>query len=156
MTQPIDLHTAVQLFPSYAITISIGTTVKTTTTKGTTTTHQLKWINANQKQHWGDSSPQVRSWRQAAANAAATRGIPAMTYADIHGYITKTTARRYDPANLAPTMKAIVDGLVQNYGLLPDDDYRYLDGPHIHHGWIDRNGLEEVQVMIVDRSNTDA
>ncbi|MCT1366607.1 hypothetical protein M4D50_01145 [Rothia sp. p3-SID1597] len=157
MTQPTDLHTAtIKPTPSYTITIPIGTIVQTKTPKGATTTHKLRWINANQKQHWGDSSPQVRSWRAAAAQAAKDQAIPALQYAEIHGYIIKTTARRYDPTNLAPTMKAIVDGLVTNYGLLPDDDYKHLDGPHVHHGMIDRTGPERIEVRIFDKENPNA
>lgn len=37
-----------------------------------------------------------------------------------------STRGRRDPHNFAPTVKPIVDGLVQS-GLLPDDDSRHLD-----------------------------
>ena len=37
--------------------------------------------------------------------------------------------RRRDRHNLAPTVKAMMDGLI-DAGLLPDDADRYLDGPH--------------------------
>lgn len=137
--------------------INIGETITTTTTKGARTIHDLKWINANQKLHWGDSSPQVRSWRHAVAVAAFNADVPSgMDYAQIHGFVFKPTARIYDPANLAPTMKAIVDGLVQNYGLLPDDDYLHLDGPHLHHGGIDRSGPERIEVLILEKENPHA
>ncbi|WP_128683426.1 hypothetical protein [Actinomyces qiguomingii] len=38
--------------------------------------------------------------------------------------------RRRDTHNLMPTVKPIVDGLV-DAGLLPDDDTRHLVGPHL-------------------------
>lgn len=37
--------------------------------------------------------------------------------------------RRRDRHNLAPTIKALVDGLI-DAGLLPDDDDQHLDGPY--------------------------
>nr|WP_303769103.1 hypothetical protein [Schaalia odontolytica] len=37
--------------------------------------------------------------------------------------------RRRDRHNLAPTIKAMLDGLI-DAGLLPDDADRYLDGPY--------------------------
>lgn len=133
---------------TYELTIPIGQPIKTLTpNKKTVTIRKTTWLNANQKKHWGDSSPAVRTWRQAAVNAARAKSIPAMQKAEIHCYITKPTKRIYDPANLAPTAKAIIDGLVENYGLLPNDNYHYLDGPHLHHHTV-QPGVEQITVRI--------
>lgn len=52
--------------------------------------------------------------------------------------IHKPTGRRYDPGNLYPVAKAIVDGIVLS-GMLEDDDYTHVDGPHLHHGEPDKD-----------------
>lgn len=46
----------------------------------------------------------------------------------------KTNNRSYDAGNLAPTAKAIVDGLVTDYGLLPDDSNEHVIGPDMRPG----------------------
>lgn len=40
---------------------------------------------------------------------------------------------RWDPANLAPSAKAVVDGLVR-FGVLSDDDWRHVVGPDVRRG----------------------
>ena len=52
-------------------------------------------------------------------------------------YVYRGRAGRYDPGNYYPTAKAILDGIV-DAGILPDDSHEYLDGPHLHHGGLDR------------------
>lgn len=130
------------------ITLPLGRRVTTTTRGGRTTEHRLEWLNANRGQHWGDSSPQVRSWRQAAADEAHRVGLPTgHEYVTIDAYIHKRARRMYDPANLAPTAKAIVDGLVEQHGLLPNDNLTYLDGPHLHHASFGAD-LDSITIVI--------
>ena len=83
------------------------------------------------------------AWRAAGAAAAAAAGLPhhessPHVYAVVEASIFKTTARRYDPGNLAPVLKWAIDGMVTDHGLLPDDNWCHLDGPHAHHGGIDK------------------
>jgi len=74
----------------------------------------------------------TKAWREAAALRAA--GIPQFTrQVHITAHIFKPRAGRYDTNNLAPTTKAIVDGLV-DAGLLRDDSTEWVIGPDHRHG----------------------
>ena len=53
-----------------------------------------------------------------------------MQRAHLTVYIAAPTARRRDAANLHPTVKALLDGMVA-YGVLPDDSDAYLVGPDL-------------------------
>lgn len=120
----------------HQFTIPLGQTYTTTTPKSAKqTANKTQWLNANRNNHWGDKAPAVRTWREAARKEATRANIPTnLAAVTIDCYIYKNNKNHYDPANLAPTFKAIVDGLVENYGILPNDSYEYLDGPHPHHG----------------------
>lgn len=85
-------------------------------------------LSANTRHHWSVNREVARTWRRLAATAARAQGIPTMRRARIVVTFHKATNRRYDPGNLAPVSKAIVDGLV-DAGVLPDDSHDYLVGP---------------------------
>ncbi|WP_258933218.1 hypothetical protein [Nesterenkonia pannonica] len=94
-----------------------------------------EWMNANQmrKWHWSKRSKLNRLWRHDAHRIARSEQLRPLQRAHILIEVHKTTNARYDPGNLHPTAKAIVDGLI-DYGLLPDDDALHLDGPDIRPG----------------------
>ena len=94
-----------------------------------------QWMNANEMRrwHWSKRHRLTKAWRNDTAALARTARLPKLQRAHILVHIHKTTNRRYDPANLNPTIKAIVDGLI-DYGLLPDDDALHLDGPDLRAG----------------------
>lgn len=85
-------------------------------------------LSANTRHHWSVNREVARYWRQVAAITARNANIPPMGRAHITVTFHKATARRYDPGNLAPVSKAIVDGIV-DAGILPDDSSEYLVGP---------------------------
>lgn len=93
----------------------------------------MDWINANDRLHWAQKAKRTRYWRDKAAWIAKRAGMPHMERAHVTVTIHKTTNRRFDPANLAPTAKAIVDGLV-DAGVLDDDDRTRLVGPDMRAG----------------------
>lgn len=96
-------------------------------------------LSANSRAHWSDRKIKTDIWRPAGRDALISAGLPAVNeYVEIHAWVYKAKAGRYDPANLYPTMKAIVDGFT-DYGLITDDDYKHVDGPHMHHGGFDKN-----------------
>ena len=93
------------------------------------------WINSNERTHWAVRAEKTRAWRLVAKIAAQNAGLPkGLERAHITCTIHKTTNRSYDAGNLSPTAKAIVDGLVSDYQLLPDDSNAYLTGPDMRHG----------------------
>ena len=109
-------------------------------------TNQLQLISFNaltKKGPWFRRK-HAEAWRAAGAQAAIEASLPTTdtsphTYAIIDAAIFKPTAVRYDPCNLAPVLKWAIDGMITDHGLLPDDNWLHLDGPHAHHGGIDRN-----------------
>lgn len=77
--------------------------------------------------------------------------IPGTLCARVDVYVWKRSARRYDPQNLYPLTKALVDGMV-DAGVFVDDDHRHVDGPFLHHGGVDprmRAGTLEL-VFVID------
>lgn len=85
-------------------------------------------LTMNRRGHWSERRDVTDYWRPTAAAAARRAHVPAMRLAAITVTFHKATAARYDPGNLAPVSKAIVDGIV-DAGVLPDDSREYLIGP---------------------------
>lgn len=96
---------------------------------------RIAWINSNERTHWAVRAEKTRAWRLVAKIAAQKAGLPkGLERAHITCTIHKTTNRSYDAGNLSPTAKAIVDGLVSDYGLLPDDSNDHVVGPDMRPG----------------------
>lgn len=91
------------------------------------------WLNANDRTHWARRSRLTRTWRALALAAARQAGIPCLDRAHVVATIHKTRAGRWDPANLYPTVKAAVDGLV-DAGVFEDDDHTRVIGPDMRAG----------------------
>lgn len=90
-----------------------------------------KWINSNQRMHWAERSRLTKYWRELAHRLGQAEKVPTLQRAHIEVTFYKPTRARYDVGNLMPTVKACVDGLVQDAGMLPDDDNKHLTGPHL-------------------------
>lgn len=92
------------------------------------------WINANQREHWRTKADKTLEWRTAGCRWAAVAKLPTLSRAHILARLHFHTARRRDAHNYYPTLKALVDGLI-DHGLLADDSTQYLDGPDIRIGF---------------------
>ncbi|WP_136314342.1 hypothetical protein [Actinomyces procaprae] len=98
-----------------------------------------EWIASNGpagRLHWAEKARRVKALRERAGWTARRARIPALQRARIDAYLHGRTRRRVDPANAYPTIKALVDGLVDAH-VLPDDDSLHLDGPHMYQGSAD-------------------
>lgn len=84
------------------------------------------FINANKRLHFHTKNDLTQAWRKAAKVAAD--GAPSYGHAHITVTYRFPTNHRREVANLQPTSKAIVDGLV-DAGLIPDDSDDYVTGP---------------------------
>ncbi|MEZ2373108.1 hypothetical protein [Arthrobacter sp. RCC_34] len=93
------------------------------------------WINSNHRLHPLAKARLTKTWRNAAMTECqrVAPGLQLQTPVHIEARIHKTRSGRWDPNNLAPTTKAIVDGLV-DAGLIPDDSWRELEGPDHRRG----------------------
>lgn len=90
------------------------------------TLHPAVWLTANQRLHWSTRMRRTRMLRSLAASEARITGaagkrLGASTVTAMIGYPTQTRA---DPANAAPTVKAIIDGLV-DARVWDDDDHTH-------------------------------
>ncbi|GLY32004.1 hypothetical protein [Kineosporia sp. NBRC 101731] len=90
------------------------------------------FINANDRTHWRVRHRKTKHWRGVAklmASSARNRGgLPLMERAAITVWFTFPTLHRRDVANLYPTAKALLDGVV-DAGVLPDDNDKHVLGP---------------------------
>lgn len=92
------------------------------------------WLNLNTKRHWAKNAKLVKAWRHGAHIIARQYRLPkGFERVQVDAYVWKSSRRQYDPHNLMPTLKPVIDGLV-DYGLIPDDNIIHLAGPFIHHG----------------------
>lgn len=91
-------------------------------------------INANHRTHWRAKAKKTAHWREVGhvAGMAALRNglLVPMERAHLTAWFSWPDARRRDVGNLAPTIKGLVDGLV-DAGVLPDDDDKHLLGPDL-------------------------
>jgi len=105
------------------------------------TVHQLripapdKFLNSNQRLHWAARAKLVRSWRGAGLVYARRAKLPkGLERVHIRADIHKSGNRKYDASNMQPTLKALIDGIVVDYGLCADDDNDHVEGPDIRRG----------------------
>lgn len=92
-------------------------------------------LNANDSDHWRTLAPIKKEWRRRGrgyGNTLRLRDLQ-LQHARIDYYVNKPTAGRSDAGNFYPTVKAIVDGLI-DAKLLPDDNDKHLEGPYPHQG----------------------
>lgn len=85
-------------------------------------------INMNHRGHWSVRAKKARLWREAAYVEALRQVRPPRTQPPSLIVVTLPVQgrRRRDPHNLHPTLKPIVDGLV-DAGLWPDDTPEYVE-----------------------------
>ena len=85
-----------------------------------------EWLSSNQRLHWAQKARRTRSIR----TRAFMLGLAALRAGDVtartgkthvHVLVAYPTARKADPPNAYPTVKAIIDGLV-DARIFPDDN----------------------------------
>lgn len=91
-----------------------------------------KLLTANDKMHWAARAKltkQLRQWGYLLGREGEGVARLGLTHARVEVEFAYPDRRRRDRHNLAPTVKAVMDGLI-DAGLLPDDADQFLDGPH--------------------------
>ena len=93
----------------------------------TISVHKALWITSNQRLHWSTRMRRTRMLRADAASEARIHGLAGQRLGPsvVTALIGYPTTGRADPANAAPTVKAIVDGLV-DARVWDDDDHTHL------------------------------
>lgn len=115
------------------------------------------WLTANDRRDRYTQARLVKLWRTATATYARAAKLPtglARVRIDAIARFAPGPPPVRDTANLAPTLKAVVDGLgpartirrtdkttgavrrihASGHGLIVDDDDAHLDGPHVSIG----------------------
>jgi crossover junction endodeoxyribonuclease RusA len=93
-------------------------------------------LNSNARTHRMAAAKLTAQWRMAGKIAARLLTAPDLPKpVRIMAYVWKPRANHYDPNNLYPTCKAILDGVV-DAGWLPDDDFMHVEGPDMRHGGV--------------------
>ena len=87
-------------------------------------------LTANRDLHWAPRAEIIRTLRTTGELAARNAHIPALGRAHLTVHITWPDLRRRDRANISPTIKALIDGIV-DAGCLCDDDDDHLSGPDL-------------------------
>lgn len=89
-----------------------------------------RWINLNERAHWGSRSGKTAVWRDSARAVALEAKIPALEYAWVQACFSFGDNRRRDVHNYLPTVKACVDGFT-DAGIWEDDCDGILTGPDL-------------------------
>jgi crossover junction endodeoxyribonuclease RusA len=77
-------------------------------------------LNLNSREHWAPRARKTKAWRTAACLAARAAKVGPQGPAAVRVTIPFSRGARRDPHNFVPTVKAVIDGLV-DAGLWPDD-----------------------------------
>lgn len=101
-------------------------------------------LTSNHRLHWAEKAHRTRAIRQRSRIAARGQEQPDTPCRCVVTFAFPDLRRR-DAGNLAPTAKAIVDGLLDAH-LLPDDSTRYLTGVDTRIGG--RSGGAEISVQV--------
>lgn len=86
------------------------------------------WLTANGRMHWAPKAKRTRALRDLAHVTAKAERIGTLGSTHVAAFIGYTRNGKADPANAAPTVKALIDGLV-DAGVWPDDDHTHVIGP---------------------------
>lgn len=102
-----------------------------------------KWLTSNKKPASRGGrmahAKEAKQWREEANEIAFTSNAPVCQQKVwIEAFTIRDREGRYDPQNWLPTLKPIVDGIV-DAGLLEDDDYTRVEGPFCRHGGKNRD-----------------
>lgn len=86
------------------------------------------WLSANQRMHWAPRAKRTRALRELAKIRSEIDRIPTHDVTHVAAFIGYPRNGKADPANAAPTVKALIDGMV-DAGVWPDDDSTHVIGP---------------------------
>lgn len=86
------------------------------------------WLSANQRLHWAPKAKRTRELRGLGALTAVLEEVEPFDVTHVAAFIGYTRNGTADPANAAPTVKALIDGMT-DAGVWPDDDSTHVIGP---------------------------
>lgn len=84
------------------------------------------WLSANDRLHWAQKAKRTRALREMGQRGAVV--VPDLDVTHVAAFIGYLRNGKADPANSAPTIKALIDGMV-DAGVWVDDDSTHVIGP---------------------------
>lgn len=110
-------------------------------------------LSENDRLHWRTKARRTKTIRLIGHLTA--RGRTPMARADLVTRIGWPDRRQRDAHNLMPTLKAAIDGIVKDAGLLPDDNDRYLTGPDLRPYLLGEAGWVTIDLVFTEVSTAD-
>lgn len=107
-----------------------------------------EWISANAREHHMVKAAKTKAWRAAAEAHARAAGIPPLARVHFTAEPRWTDKRRRDALNAAPTIKAVIDGIV-DAGVIADDADRYVSGVEVRNG-PPATGIARLRITITE------
>lgn len=112
---------------------------------------KAQWLSANGREHWAVKSRKTKGLRARAR--VVFRGYPPLGSVHVTAWVQYPTNGRSDPANAYPTVKALVDGMV-DAGVIPDDSSKFLAGPDMRRDeGLSERGTHRIRLVIEKRAD---
>lgn len=107
------------------------------------------WMSLNDRPHWAEKMRKTRELRSLGYAHGGSTGKHGTSH--VTAFIGYPRNGKADPANAAPTVKALIDGLV-DAGVWPDDDSTWLLGPtYMRDRASGEPGVYRVRLVITDQ-----
>lgn len=107
------------------------------------------WLSMNQRLHWAEKGRRTRALRQLGSIVAAN--VPEHGTTHVAAFIGYPRNGKSDPANAAPTVKALIDGMV-DAGVWPDDDSTFVLGPtYLRDVASGASGVYRIRLVLTDQ-----
>lgn len=113
----------------------------------------MKLLTANEMRkqgHWTKFYSVIRTWRSTACLLAKEAHIPQQQFVKIRAVYYAPDNRRRDTSNIFPTVKAVIDGIV-DAGVLPDDSDKYVKSVEMARG--DHNIKQGQLVLVIEATH---
>ena len=111
-----------------------------------------EWISANDRLHWAQKAQRTKALRDRGAVMARAEHLPRYDTAHVAAFIGYLRGGKADPANAAPTIKALIDGMV-DAGVWADDDDLHVIGPtYLRDPKSDRPGHYRVRLVLTEQT----
>ena len=108
------------------------------------------WLSANQRLHWAPAAKRTKALRFMAYAAARSELLTGLGTTHVAAFIGYPRNGKADPANAAPTVKALIDGMV-DAGVWPDDDSTHVIGPTYLRDPKSGNGAYRVRLVLTEQ-----
>lgn len=107
------------------------------------------WMSLNDRTHWAEKARRTKALRCLGYSRGGSTGRHGTSH--VAAFIGYPRNGRADPANAAPTIKALIDGLV-DAGVFEDDDSTHLLGPtYLRDKASGQPGMYRVRLVITEQ-----